>query len=88
MKVDVEGFEVFVLRPFLELITDSYRPTFLVELGWGRENPNWVEFMTVVEKLNEMKYLFFEADASRRRLSVDDLKKLNKTTDVIIEPAD
>ena len=64
VKIDVEGFELFVLRPFLDLISAEYKPDFLVELGWGVSNPHWKEFILLANELQK------RAIASMRQMAV------------------
>ena len=86
IKIDVEGYEIHILRPFLKSINDSYRPGFLIELGWGLSNPNWDEFISVAYGFIEKGYQFFSADSRQTQLDLVELKSLDKTTDVILRP--
>jgi FkbM family methyltransferase len=85
IKIDVEGYELFVLRPIIPYINDRYRPTFLVEVGWGKSNPNWADFMLVVAELSRLGYTFRHTDG--QLISVPDVQNLNCTTDLLIEPS-
>jgi FkbM family methyltransferase len=85
VKIDIEGFEVFVLRPFLELISPTYRPSFLVELGWGKNNPHWTEFLTVASQLYAQGYKITDLSKEHRVMTLDELRNLEKTIDVLIE---
>jgi FkbM family methyltransferase len=85
VKIDVEGFELFILRPFLRLISPTYKPTFLVELGWGKTNPHWSEFLTVALELQKQGYKFINLSNGPRNMTFDDLASLNETIDVLIE---
>ena len=85
VKIDVEGFELFVMRPFLDLISPTYKPTFLVELGWGRSNPYWPEFLNVASELKSNGYNFINLSDGHQTMTIDDLKTLDKTIDVLIE---
>jgi FkbM family methyltransferase len=85
IKIDVEGFELFVLRPLLTLIGD-YRPAILCELGWGKSNPNWAEFLIVVEAFAAKGYKFLAADGSKRKMQLAEVAALTQTTDVLIVP--
>jgi FkbM family methyltransferase len=85
VKIDVEGFELFILRPFLRLISQTYKPTFLVELGWGKKNPHYSEFLTVASELQKQGYKFINCSNGPHDMTFDDLANLNETTDVLIE---
>jgi len=86
IKIDVEGFELFVMRPFLSLISSTYKPTFLVELGWGRTNPHWPEFLNVASQLKANGYNFINlSDRQNPIMTIDQLRALDKTIDVLIE---
>jgi FkbM family methyltransferase len=86
VKIDIEGYELFVLRPFLEFISDSYKPTFLVELGWGVTNPNWASFIKVAEEFKSKGYKFVKVSGEPANMDISDLAELNHTIDVLIEP--
>ncbi len=73
MKIDVEGYELFVLRPFLDFIDQTYRPEFLVELGWGKSNPNWPDSCPVAAELVARGYRFLNARDTTAELSLSDL---------------
>jgi hypothetical protein len=85
VKIDVEGFELFVLRPFLSVLSDDYQPSFLVELGWGVSNPHWDGFMRFSREVAARGYLFVEA-LTGRELSLTELSTLKQTVDVVIRP--
>jgi FkbM family methyltransferase len=85
IKIDVEGYELFVLRPIIPFINDRYKPTFLVEVGWGKSNPNWGDFLLVVAELSRLGYQFHHIDG--QILSLDDVQNLNRTTDLRMAPS-
>jgi FkbM family methyltransferase len=84
VKIDVEGYELFVLRPFLSFINTQYRPTFLVEVGWGKTNPNWSGFLLIADQLAMHGYVFRSVDGSV--LSMTDIQDIDATTDILIQP--
>lgn len=86
VKIDVEGFETFVLSPFLDFINKKYQPTFLVELGWGKSNPHWIKFLDFAKRIHEKGYVIRYAKNYDVTLNMNDLESLNKTIDVIIQP--
>jgi FkbM family methyltransferase len=88
IKIDVEGFELEVLQPILEAISDSYRPTFLIELGWGVSNPYWEQFLGAASKMISLGYSFSNAQNGGLVLSLKDLAKLKVTIDVVISSQD
>ena len=83
IKIDVEGFEPFLLNFLLQNLNERYCPTFLVELGWGIGNPSWRLFIEAAEGLSLLGYHFCTA-SDKRILSIDELKNLEQTLDVII----
>lgn len=93
VKIDVEGYELHVLRPFVGLIGSRYRPTFLVELGWGISNPNWGDVCDVFEVFIEKNYEFLQVAVMGRpidspvKLSLETLRNLEQTIDVVIRPS-
>ena len=84
VKIDVEGFELFILRPFLDHINDDYRPNFVVELGWGMTNPHWADFLEVARGYIAKGYRFMTADERRADISIADMAALDRTIDVLI----
>lgn len=86
IKIDVEGFESFILSACAKKISDNYQPIFLVELGWGTANPHWSKFISTAEKFITAGYQFHAISKERKILSVDELRLLDKTTDVVIAP--
>lgn len=86
IKIDVEGYELFVLRPFLEVINSDYRPTFLVELGWGKSNPNWPKFIDLASLFIKKGYKFFKATDPQCELTIAELTNLDHTLDALIKP--
>lgn len=88
IKIDVEGYEVFVLRPFVKMITNDYNPIFLVELGWGVSNPNWNEFIKVVNSFYLKGYKFYYAKNPNKEIVFQQLENLSSTMDVIIKPSE
>lgn len=87
VKIDVEGCEALVLPRFVEAIDadPSYRPSFLIELGWGVENPHWGKFLSLAEVLNGLGYKVFDLSADMAELGLDRLRELNRTTDVLVK---
>jgi len=83
IKIDVEGFEPYLLNCVLQNLNERYLPTFLVELGWGIGNPSWRLLIEVAEALSLLGYYFCTA-SDKRILSIDELKNLEQTLDVII----
>jgi hypothetical protein len=57
----------------------------LVELGWGKTNPHWSEFLTVALELQKQGYKFINLSNGLRNMTFDDLASLNETIDVLIE---
>jgi Methyltransferase FkbM domain len=84
LKIDVEGYELFVLRPILPYINDFYRPTSMVEVGWEgliRTGPifcsSWRSYPdSATDSAIQMAHI----------LSLTDMKNLDRTTDLLIEP--
>lgn len=83
IKIDVEGFEPFLLNCLLQSLNERYFPTFLVELGWGIGNPNWHLFIESADALSLLGYQFYAA-TDKHILSMDELRNLGQTLDVII----
>ena len=86
VKIDIEGFEAFVLRPFVELVDATFRPTFLVELGWGISNPHWGIFMDVARAFDKKGYTFYSVNSEKTKLSIENLAEMTHTQDVLICP--
>ncbi len=61
------------------------QPAFLVELGWGRTNPHWPEFLDVAAQLKANGYNFINLSDGYRTMTIDELKTLDTTIDVLIE---
>lgn len=84
IKIDVEGYEVHILEPFLRSVTATYRPGFLIELGWGSSSPNWDRFLSVANGFIKKGYQFVSADSRHQELQLADLEAMTKTADVIL----
>ena len=84
LKIDVEGYEFFILTRIIDLISTSYKPTFVVELGWGISNPHWSDFLILASKFQEIGYHFYSLTEPDKVLSLFDLKHLDRTMDVIL----
>mgnify|MGYP003114338810 CR=1 FL=1 len=84
IKIDVEGFESFILRPVQTLIGSGYRPSFLVEIGWGNKNPHWSGFLRIAERFDQLDYDFFAPDGAV--LAQSDICGIDSTCDVLIKP--
>lgn len=84
IKIDVEGYEVFVLRPILPLIGEGYRPAFYVELGWGVSNPHWSAFLIAADHLCKQGYCFYLVEESLKEIDLTYLHSLDHTVDVFM----
>jgi FkbM family methyltransferase len=86
LKIDVEGYEFNILKPLVQLVSLDYRPTLLVEVGWGITNPNWTELVTIFQAFHEKGYVFYKIEDFKIPIKLSELNNLNKTTDIIFAP--
>jgi len=56
IKIDVEGFEAFILEPLTAVVNEAYKPSIFVELGWGVRNPNWARTVACLKRLEALGY--------------------------------
>jgi len=71
IKIDVEGYEHYVLEGSLQLI-EKFKPYLFVEIGWGKNHPQWKKCKEVYRKVFEIGY---------KNINFE-----NKTQDVLFEP--
>jgi FkbM family methyltransferase len=71
IKIDVEGYEAFVIEGSFELIK-KFKPYIYVEVGWGTNHPNWQYNINIYNKLFDIGYKKIEFT--------------NKTEDILFEP--
>lgn len=71
IKIDVEGFEAYVIDGALELIK-KFKPYILVEVGWGINHPEWGYNISIYNKLFDIGYKKIEFT--------------EKTEDILFEP--
>lgn len=55
IKIDVEGFERHVILGALALI-EKFKPFILVEVGWGKNHPEWDQNYSVYQKIFDLGY--------------------------------
>ncbi len=55
IKIDVEGYEAYVIEGAFELIK-KFKPYIYVEVGWGTNHPNWSYNEQIYNKLFEIGY--------------------------------
>lgn len=55
IKIDVEGYEGFVIEGALKLI-EKFKPHIYVEIGWGTNHPNWNYNQVIYNKLFDIGY--------------------------------
>jgi FkbM family methyltransferase len=71
IKIDVEGYEAYVIEGALELIK-KFKPYIYVEVGWGINHPTWNYNKLIYDKLFDLGY---------KKVIFSD-----KTDDVLFEP--
>ena len=71
IKIDVEGYEAYVIEGAFELIK-KFKPYIYVEVGWGTEHPYWNYNIEIYNKLFDIGYKKIEFS--------------NKTEDILFEP--
>ena len=71
IKIDVEGYEAYVIEGALNLIK-KFKPYIYVEVGWGTRHPYWNYNKTIYNKLFTMGY---------KKVVFSD-----KTQDILFEP--
>ena len=84
IKIDVEGYESYLLPGILAQITADYRPALLLELGWGVSNPAWERFLAIARRFLAQGYVF--RSLAHEPLSMDWLETLTSTTVVLLVP--
>lgn len=62
IKIDVEGYERYVLEGALNLIK-KFMPYILIEVAWGTDHPEWEKNKETYKKLFEMGYEPFDLDS-------------------------
>ena len=55
IKIDVEGYEAYVIEGAFELIK-KFKPYIYVEVGWGINHPEWNYNFEIYKKLFEIGY--------------------------------
>jgi FkbM family methyltransferase len=55
IKIDVEGYEAYVIEGAFELIK-KFKPYIYVEVGWGTNHPYWEYNNTIYNKLFDIGY--------------------------------
>ena len=71
IKIDVEGYEAYVIEGAFELIK-KFKPYIYVEVGWGTNHPNWDYNNNIYNKLFDIGY--------------KTVKFTDKTQDILFEP--
>ena len=85
-KIDVEGYEFFILKCFFEKINNQYKPSFLIELGWGSSNPNWNKLVDLASNFLDKGYSLYYAEESVVEINIESLKEFDRTIDVVLCP--
>ena len=73
IKIDVEGYEGYVLEGGMELIR-KFKPYLFIEVGWGPDHPEWERNKQIYEKIFNIGYQRIEFD--------------NKTKNILFIPTD
>ena len=73
IKIDVEGYEAYVIEGAFELIK-KFKPYIYIEVGWGTNHPYWNYNLKIYNKLFDIGYKTIEFT--------------NKTEDILFEPFD
>lgn len=82
IKIDVEGGEYQVLSGMLPSLERSRRlPVLLVEVGWGKNHPNWALELDMFNRLETLGYSALNLDGT-----IIDLGSIEKTRDVLFVP--
>jgi FkbM family methyltransferase len=81
VKIDVEGMEAEILEGMISELHPEYLPALFVEVGWGRSHPRWARFLEVASRLDDLGYRAWSTDGVR--LSLDEISRLDKTTDLL-----
>lgn len=55
IKIDVEGYEAYVLEGGLKTI-QKFKPYILIEVGWGTNHPEWSYNYSIYQKLFSLGY--------------------------------
>ncbi len=85
IKIDIEGYEVNVLRGILPFARPEYRPAMVVELGLGVHNPLWPQFLELVGQFRAQGYEVRTLEHTP--LTDGYLSTLDKTIDALLVPA-
>jgi FkbM family methyltransferase len=72
IKIDVEGYECNVIKGSLNLIK-KFKPYILIEVGWGKNHPNYEENKKVYEELFKIGYETIDLN-------------FNETKDILFKP--
>jgi FkbM family methyltransferase len=80
IKIDTEGNEFRVLRGMKESLKKA-RPPLYIEVGWGKNHPNWAEEKVEFQYLYDLGYKTY--DRSGRPMAKEHLFEINSTQDVI-----
>ena len=83
-KIDVEGYEYFILKEFIEFINKDYKPSFLVEIGFGNSNPYWKQFVNLLKQFFSKGYYFYSITDEIINLNIEDISNFEETVDIII----
>lgn len=82
IKIDVEGGEYRVLSGMLSSLERSVRlPVLLVEVGWGKNHPDWDKELDVFDRIVALGYSTFNPDGTRI-----DVRGIEETRDVLFVP--
>lgn len=85
LKIDVEGFESFILEPLSQSLRDDYKPSIFVELGWGVSNPHWDGTVKSLRRLEAHGYCAFDPRGKGREIAIDELVGIRQTVDVLLK---
>lgn len=88
LKIDVEGYEPHILAPLAQLLSETYQPSMLVEIGWGVKNPNWEKSCQAFDLMQANGYKAYDPRDNMRVMPWDQLKSLNETRDILFSVRD
>jgi FkbM family methyltransferase len=83
IKIDVEGFEAFILEPLTKVINETYKPAVFVELGWGTHNPNWARTVACLKHLADLGYRAADPTQGLKTVNFEAIYAAKKTQDIL-----
>lgn len=87
LKIDVEGFESFILEPLSQAVRPRYKPAIFIELGWGVSNPHWPSTVDSLRRLEAKGYRAFDPREQGREIPMDTLVAIRQTVDILLKAA-